>query len=71
MARPRRDPKEGERVGLSLRVTPDRKRRLDAAVDHSGRSQSAEVELRLDRSFWLEDRLDRIESKLDELLRGK
>lgn len=41
----------GERVPLSLRVTPEMKRRLDAAAEQSGRSQSQEAELRLERTF--------------------
>jgi hypothetical protein len=46
--RPSREPAEGERVGLSLRVTPQTKRALDAAAAASGRSISQEAEL------WLE-----------------
>jgi len=38
----------GERVGLSLRVTPEVKRSLDAAAERSGRSLSLEAELRLE-----------------------
>jgi hypothetical protein len=49
--RPRREPEPGERVSLGLRVTPDMKRRLDEAAAKSGRSQSQEAELRLERSF--------------------
>lgn len=40
---------------LGLRVTPEMKRRLDAAAEQSGRSQSQEAEFRLERSF---DRTD-------------
>ena len=50
--RPRIEPAEGERVQLSFRVTPELKRRLTAAADKSGRSQSQEAEFRLERSFW-------------------
>jgi hypothetical protein len=49
--RPRREPKPGERVPLGLRVTPELKQKLDAATEGSGRSQSQEAELRLERSF--------------------
>jgi len=38
-------------VQLSFRVTPDLKRELDAAAKRSGRSQSQEAEIRLERSF--------------------
>jgi hypothetical protein len=41
----------GKRVQLSLRVTPSLKNQLDAAAAVSGRSQSQEVEFRLERSF--------------------
>ena len=49
-------PTVGERVPLGLRVTPEMKRRLDAAAKQSGRSQSQEAEFRLERSFG-QDRL--------------
>jgi TraY domain-containing protein len=47
----KRDPKPGERVMLGTRVTPELKQRLDAAAEHSGRSQAQEIEFRLERSF--------------------
>lgn len=50
VGRPTKSP-EGERVSLGLRVTADIKRRLDAAAEASGRSQSQEAEFRLERSF--------------------
>jgi hypothetical protein len=49
--RPGRQPAEGERVKLGLRVTPSMKKKLDEAAASSGRSQSQEAELRLERSF--------------------
>ena len=50
--RPRKQqPQAGERVSIGLRVTPDMKAAIDQAVAASGRSQSQEVELRLERSF--------------------
>lgn len=55
--RPGRKIKSGERVMLGLRVTPEMKGRLDEAAQHSGRSQSQEAELRLERSFDREDLL--------------
>jgi hypothetical protein len=53
--RPGREPNPGERVGMSLRVTPETKRRLDAAAMEKGRSLSQEAEVRLDQSFHDED----------------
>ena len=47
----KREPRDGERVALSLRMTPSLKRRLDAAAEKGGRSQSQEAEFRLERSF--------------------
>jgi TraY domain len=55
--RPGREPVEGERVKLGLRVTAELKRRLDAAAEASGRSQSQEAEYRLERSFERNDLL--------------
>jgi SOS-response transcriptional repressor LexA len=50
-------PTVGERVPLGLRVTPEMKQRLDAAAKRSGRSQSQEAEMRLERSFDRDDLL--------------
>lgn len=51
MGRPTKPPKEGERVQLGLRVTPEMKRRLEAAATKRGRSLSQEAELRLEGSL--------------------
>lgn len=58
--RPGREPAPGERVGLSLRVTPQTKRALDAAAESQGRSLSQEAEVRLERSFQAEDLLPQL-----------
>ena len=58
--RPGREPEPGERVGLSLRVTPEMKRALDAAAESSGRSLSQEAEARLERSFQNEELLPQL-----------
>ena len=57
VGRPRQEPEPGERAQLSFRVTAELKRRLDAAADLSGRSQSQEAEFRLERSFDHQDLL--------------
>lgn len=49
--RPKRKLKPGERVPLSLRVTPDVKAQLEKAASKSGRSQSQEAEFRLEQTF--------------------
>ena len=55
--RPKREPMPGERVPMSFRVTPELKARIDRAAEHSGRSVSLEMELRLEQSFEKETRL--------------
>lgn len=50
-------PSKGERVALGLRVTPEMFERIRAECLANGRSQSQEVEMRLERSFWLDDML--------------
>ena len=57
---PKRQFKEGERVALSLRMTPELKRRLDAAAEAGGRSQSQEAEIRLEKSFERQDLLPEV-----------
>ncbi len=49
--RPTKQPVEGQRNSLGLRVTADLKRKLETAAKTSGRSQSQEAEDRLLRSF--------------------
>lgn len=55
VGRPTKAPTDGNRVSLGLRVTAEMKRRLDAAALKNSRSQSQEAEMRLARSFGLED----------------
>jgi len=64
--RPPRSHAPGERVPMSFRVTPELKRQMDAAAAATGRSVTAEIELRLEQSF----RDDRIEAQLAEILRA-
>ena len=52
--RPQRTPEPGERVGIGFKVTPALKAAIEAACAKSGRSQSQEIELRLERSFGFE-----------------
>ena len=49
--RPTKPAKQGEKTTLSLRVTPELKRRLDNVSTLSGRNLSQEAELRLEKSF--------------------
>ncbi len=64
--RPRtRELRPGDRVPLSLRVTPETKAKLDKTAADSGRSQSQEAEMRLEQSFEGERMLQDIEGLLD------
>jgi len=59
-APPKRDPEPGERFQLGVRVTAELKRKLDAAAEQSGRSQSQEAELRLEHTFDRQDLLSEV-----------
>jgi hypothetical protein len=51
IGRPMKAPARGKRVSLGLKVTADIKRRLDAAAQASGRTQSQEAEYRIELSY--------------------
>jgi hypothetical protein len=55
--RPRKAPKPGTRVSLGLKVTPEIKNKLDENAQASGRTQSQEAEVRIERSFERENLL--------------
>jgi hypothetical protein len=59
-APPLREPVEGERFKLGLRVTAPTKRRLNVAAVRSGRSLSQEAEMRLERTFERQDLLSEV-----------
>ena len=68
--RPRQEPEEGQRVVLSFKITPELKRRLDAAADQNGRSSAQECELRLDKSFEedrLSERFSQLQGAVDDI----
>src|SRR5262245_15601387 len=52
-----READPGEKITISVRITQEMKQRLEETAAATGRSQSQEVELRLDRSFDREDLL--------------
>ena len=54
--RPLLPPSKGKRNQLVFRVTNEMRARLEAAAEVSGRSLSHEMETRLERSFWEEDK---------------
>jgi hypothetical protein len=66
--RPALPVERGKRYPLGIRVTAEVKAAVQAAAVASGRSQAQEVEIRLEWSVLLMDRLVRIEAKLDRLL---
>jgi hypothetical protein len=49
--RPTKDPVPGQKMSLGLKVTAEVKWRLDRAARKSGRTQSQEAEMRIERSF--------------------
>lgn len=50
-----RGPFQDKRKTLTTRITEDTRARLDAAAQQTGRSLSQEIELRLEKSFLLDD----------------
>jgi len=69
--RPKKGEELGERVPLGLRVTPETKRRLDVASFNTGRSLSQEAEIRLERSFYIQDLLeDALQMKYGQRVAG-
>lgn len=56
--RPRtREPKDGQRITISVRVTPRLKSLVEESAKQSGRSVSQEIEYRVERSFERQDLL--------------
>jgi len=55
LGRPLKEAAEGHRVMLGLRVSADVKNKLDEAARKSGRSQSQEAEIRLQKTFDAEE----------------
>jgi hypothetical protein len=51
LGRPPKVPRPGERVALGLKVTAEIKQRLDKAARKSGRTQSQQAELMIERAF--------------------
>jgi hypothetical protein len=68
--RPLKEPEPGERVPLSLRITPSAKKKLEAAAGLNGRSLSQEAEYRIERSFDREDISKSVGTELRRELRA-
>jgi hypothetical protein len=56
LGRPPKPPTPGERVSLGLKVTAKIKQRIDEEARKSGRTQSQQAELMIERAFEEEDR---------------
>jgi hypothetical protein len=56
LGRPPKAPTPGQRVSLGLKVTPDIKQRLDKDARKSGRTQSQQAELMIERAYQFEER---------------
>jgi len=67
--RPLKEPEPGERVPLSLRISPSAKKKLEAAAELNGRSLSQEAEYRIERSFDREDISERVSKRVGAELR--
>jgi hypothetical protein len=67
VGRPTKPPREGERVPLGFRITPDLKLKLEDAARKSGRSQSQEAEFRLESTFQHDEQLGRLMSKMRDV----
>jgi hypothetical protein len=65
--RPRTPPETHKRHSVGIRVTAAVKAKIEAAADAAGRSQAQEIEFRLECSYLLAERLDRLEQKIDAL----
>ena len=53
--RPAREPRPGERVPMSFRVTPELKARMDRISEESGRSVTQEVERLIEQALLVEN----------------
>ena len=65
VGRPTKSAKHGSKVSLGLKVTGHVKKLLDDAAKNSGRTQSQEAELRLERSFERQGLIEEIHNLID------
>jgi hypothetical protein len=61
IGRPMKSPEPGKRASLGLKVTAEIKQRIDAAAKITGRSQSQEAELLIERALAYEKALGELE----------
>ena len=56
--------RSGVRIPISIRVTPALKRRIDKATAISGRSQTQEIEFRIEQSFTVDELVNQFQTEL-------
>jgi hypothetical protein len=71
IGRPMKQPPRGTRVSLGLKVGADVKRRIDSAARASGRTQSQEAELLIERALQYERLLSAMNTSLEDIRRGQ
>jgi hypothetical protein len=70
IGRPIKAPGKSERVSLGLRVTAVIKRHIDAAARASGRTQSQEAEILIERALTYDDLLQAMHTTLANVTKG-
>jgi hypothetical protein len=63
-------PPKGQRVSLGLKVTAEVKRHIDAAARASGRTQSQEAELLIERALQYDRTLEAMRTTLADMQQG-
>ena len=67
IGRPTKSPTPGTRVSLGLKVTPNIKRLLDGAAASSGRTQSQEAEMMIERCLTYDQTLEAMHTTLADM----
>ena len=70
IGRPTKAPEPGKRVSLGLKVRAEVKQHIDKAARDSGRTQSQEAELLIEKALWDEERLVTLKWSLEEIVKG-
>jgi hypothetical protein len=71
IGRPMKQPPRGTRMSLGLKVGADVKRRIDSAARASGRTQSQEAELLIERALHYDRMLSAMNTSLEQIRRGQ
>jgi hypothetical protein len=70
IGRPMKEPAEGERISLGLKVTAEMKAKIDAVAKESGRTQSQEVERLIERALHYDMMLAAMNTTVEEIVNG-